>query len=115
VAKGTVLTRAVREIARALTKFATESNWNDEDYGIYFSIKSEWDQIYIIFVSKAFDAGTDFANYAAVQQFLNSYFAAEPQILNHLNLSVRSSRQVEQGGIYAIGPDYQEYWTMSRR
>ncbi len=38
-----------------------------------------------------------------------------PNSLNYMGLIVRSLKQVEEGGIYAIGPEYRDDWTLSRR
>jgi len=115
VAVGTNLNGALREIAGALTKYARDHNWSDDDYWIYYRIDPEWDKIHIIFVAKEFDPGRKSDNYVSVRSYLEKHLLDHPEFLNHLGLIVQSLVRVNQGGIYAIGPEFKEFWTFHRR
>jgi len=115
MAVSTALKRALRLIAGALIDYAKDQGWSPEDYWIYYHINSRWDKIHITFVAKGLAGKGDFQNYASVRQYLESQLADEPELLNYMGLIVRSLKQVEEGGIYAIGPEYRDYWTLSRR
>lgn len=115
MAVNTTLKRALRLIAGALTDYAKDQGWSPDDYWIYYHINPKWDKIHMIFVAKGFEGKGDFQNYASVRRYLESKLADEPELLNYMGLIVRSLKQVEEGGIYAIGPEYRDDWTLSRR
>jgi hypothetical protein len=103
------LKRTMIRIAESLNRFAKEHSWNREDYSIYYKINNNWDKIHVLFVSRHFEAGKHFENYVAVMETLEQDLADEPGLINKVGLVVRSPKQVEEGGIYAIGPEFREF------
>jgi hypothetical protein len=117
MATDTTMRRAVREIAGAMTKYAHSQGWGDEDYWIYFNTNPEWGRIHFVFVAKGFDGRDSYERYKSVWDFLGKELGQDREILNSLNLVVNGKNEVDRGGIYRIGPeyeDYREYWTFSR-
>ena len=110
MAVSTILRRALRRIAGAITEYAKKNKWTEQDYWIYYQFNPDWDRLHILFVAKAFDLNSEFKNYASVQEFLTEVLADEPHLQELLGLVVRSKRQVDEGGIYSIGSDYREYY-----
>ena len=105
--------RALRRTAETLTEFAKQNGWKNEDYGIYYWINEDWDKVHIVFVARAFDGSNEFENNVRVREFLATKLSDEPELLNSVGLVVRSERKTKEGGIYALGPQYLEFWTMS--
>jgi hypothetical protein len=110
----TTLRRAVRRIAEALTKYARRQGWKYDEYQIYYHVNSIWNKLHVIFVARGFEGRGDFQNYVSVREHLEKELADEPGLLDMLGLIVRSPKEVEEGGIYAIGPEYREYGILSR-
>jgi hypothetical protein len=102
------LKKAVERIARALKDYASQKGWGPDDYRIYILANEEWGRIKITFVGKDFGTLDNYGKWAEVHDFLDRELAGEPGIGYTIGLSVRDSRQVEEGGIYAIGPAYTE-------
>jgi hypothetical protein len=106
------LNRAVRLVAGALTKYAKQHHWKDTDYSIYYEVNEEWDRIHFVFVAKGFDGRDNFDCYRSVWRFLERELDEEQDVLESLGLVVRSKEQIDEGGIYQVGPQYEEYWTV---
>jgi hypothetical protein len=109
MAATTGLKRAMIRIAESLNRFAKEHSWNPDDYSIYYKLNTIWDKIHVLFISRHFEAGTHFENYVSVMETLEQDLADEPGLINKVGLVVRSSKQVAEGGIYAIGPEFREF------
>ncbi len=103
--------RVVREVSGALTKYADREGWAKNEYWIYYHVKSGWNIVYFIFVSRGFDRSDEWTSYQSVWQFLVEYFKDDPEVLRYFKLVVRSKTKVDEGGLYSIGPQYKEYWT----
>jgi hypothetical protein len=101
--------QAVREVAAALTKYAKAQNWGDEDYWIYYSTNPEWGRVHFVFVAKGFDGRESYERYKSVWDFLKKELEHESDILSSLNLVVNGKSEVDRGGIYRIGPEYEDY------
>ena len=105
--------RIVGEVANALTRFAETKQWKPNDYWIYYNINADWDVVLLIFVSRQIGESEEDAYYHAVWQFLIEHFKEDPAILRYFNLLVRSKSRVDKGGIYGIGPAFEEYRTLT--
>jgi predicted Co/Zn/Cd cation transporter (cation efflux family) len=114
MAIGPTMKQAIRRIAQALVAYAKEKGWSEGDYQIYYAASSKRSQIYIAFVSKYFDKNQRYENYALIKEHLARELGDMPGLLNHLALVIRSREQVEEGGIYAVGPPYREYRPLTR-
>jgi hypothetical protein len=114
MAVSATMRRAVRRIAEALTRFAKLQGWGDGDYQIYYVMDPKWGHIHVLFVANGFEKKKEYENYVLVREYLEKELGDMPGLLNHLGLVVRSSEQVDEGGIYAIGPPYREYRQLTR-
>jgi hypothetical protein len=97
------------EVAIALTKYAEKEGWKRDDYWIYYYINSDWNYISFVYVSRHFNPEDERSNYVKVWDFLVDYFKDDPEILRYASLVVSSKAQVDQGGLYSIGPKYHDY------
>ncbi len=106
------LQRCLRLVVGALTKYANDEGWQPGTFGIFYRVNEDWGRVHIIFVSEHFDSRTEYLNYVGVLKYLKQTFNANADVLASLSLVTRSQEQVNQGGIYEIGPEYREYWTI---
>jgi hypothetical protein len=111
MAEDAEMRREVSLVARELTSFAMEKGWNDLDYWIYYRPNPDWDRVHFVFVSSHFDDQDPYEATRSVWSYLEKKLSAHPEVLKSLNLVVRSKCQVDQGGLYAIGSEYREFYT----
>ena len=109
--EGSEMSREVGLIAGALTRYATEQGWNDSEYWIYYWENPDWDKVHFVFVSSHFNDQDSNEITKQVWAFLESELKSAPEVLRSLGLVVRSKKKVDEGGLYAIGPSYREFWT----
>src|SRR5947209_5223451 len=109
MAAETTMRQAVREVADALTSYAQAQGWSDEEYWIYFSTNPDWGRVHFVFVAKAFDGRDSYERYKSVWDFLAKKLGHESDVLRSLNLVVNGKNEVDRGGIYQIGPEYENY------
>jgi hypothetical protein len=64
-------------------------------------------------VARAFNGRDYAASYRAVMNYLRKELAEEPGLFESIGLALRDFDQVDEGGIYAIGPDYEDAWPAS--
>src|SRR4051812_5989919 len=100
--------RAVRRVADLLGEFATQQGSGVEDWRLFFRVDPDWDRIRVIIVSNGFEGHDPYGSYAAVEQFLRDKLRDDPALFHAIGLVIRTFQQVDEGGIYAIGPDYFE-------
>jgi hypothetical protein len=111
----TAMKRVVAEVANALSNYADQRGWKPNDYWIYYNINAEWDVVHLIFVSRQISESQEDSYYHEVWQFLIRHFQVkqDPAILRYFNLLVRSKSRVDKGGLYGIGPAFEEYRTIT--
>ena len=107
-----IVRRSVFLVAGALTKFAKAQGWEDLDYWIYYKTNPEWDKVHFVFVAKGFNDQDPYESTKSVWSYLEKELSGEQDVLRSLGLVVRSKKKVEEGGLYAIGPGYKEFWTI---
>ncbi len=105
-----MMRRSVFLVASALTKFARSRGWKDSDYWIYYKTNPEWNKVHFIFVVEEFKDQDLNAATKAVWDFLMKELSVHQDVLNSLGLVVLSKAKVQEGGLYAIGPGYEEYF-----
>jgi hypothetical protein len=104
---------AVRHLARLLSEYAASRGWSADRYTLYFLPDAEWGQVIIIFVGP-FPADDEehedarFQEWERIVEFLETHLHNEPSLLHSYNLVLRTPEEVEEGGIYSIGPEYIE-------
>jgi hypothetical protein len=105
-----MIRRAIRLIAEAIDKYAKNQGWSIDDYRWYYRVSPEWGHIHIILVANAFK-GRDYSEaYRSVRDFLYQELRDEPALFQSIGIVLRDFDQVNQGGIYEIGPDYEDFW-----
>jgi len=104
--------RSVFLVAGALTRFAESQGWKDPQYWIYYRINPDWGKVHFIFVAEAFNGKNPYETTRQVWAYLEEELKEYSDVLSSLGLVVRSKEQVNEGGIYAIGSEYKEYWTL---
>jgi hypothetical protein len=108
-----LMRHAVRHFARLLSEYADSRGWSVERYKLYFLPDADWGQVIIIFVGPFppdDEANEDarFQEWERIVEFLEARLRDEPSPLHSYNLVLRAPADVEEGGIYSIGPEYLE-------
>lgn len=102
--------RVIRRLANAILDYAKTRGWDREDVQLYYRWVPDWDRLHILVVIPDFEGGTEFQAWSSILTHLGEEFADDPEFMkHHLSLLVRTSQQVQEGGIYEIGPEYREY------
>src|SRR4051812_38689927 len=107
--------RAVRHVADLLGEYARRQGWGSDDYRLFFRVNAAWGSIHVVFVALGFEGRDAYECYAAVEQFLRDSLEDEPDLFRSIGLVIRTPKQVDEGGIYAIGPGYFEVKPKGRR
>jgi len=105
-----IVKRAVFLIARTLIKFAKSQGWKDADYWIYYKTNPDWDKVHFIFVAEGFNDQDPYETTRSVWSYLEKELGGEQDVLRSLGLVVHSKKKVDEGGLYAIGSSYEEYF-----
>lgn len=105
------MSREVGLVAGALTQFAKSKSWKDSDYWIYYWTNPEWAKIHFVFVAEEFNDQDPYESTREVWSFLEKELASHSDVLKSLGLVTRSRKKLDEGGLYAIGPSYKEFWT----
>ena len=104
-----LMRRAVRLIAGAIEKYAADRGWGPADYRWFYRTNPDWGLVGVILVAEGFEGRDYFQDYQAVRSYLENALKDEPGLTMGPGIVLRTPKQVEEGGIYAIGPDYEEY------
>jgi hypothetical protein len=112
MAEDSEMRRSVFLVAGALTKLAESQGWKESDYRIYYRTNPDWGKVHFIFVVEAFNGKDPYETTRRVWAYLEKELKECQDVLSSLGLVVRSKEQVDEGGIYAIGSEYKEYWTL---
>lgn len=110
MAQDASMRKVVGLIAQSLESFARLKRWCPEECWRFYLTKPELGRIHVLFVAVGFDDVED--DYATTQQVwdhLRTELAQHRDILQSVNLVVRSKKKVDEGGLYAIGSGYREY------
>ncbi len=97
-------------VARALTKYAKSRGWEDADYWIYYKTNPDWNKVHFVFVAKGFENQDPYESTRSVWSYLEKELSEHQDVLRSLGLVVRSKAKVDEGGLYAIGPGYEEFF-----
>src|SRR4051812_28992383 len=107
------LRRAVRLVAQSLESFARLKQWDPEEYWLFYRIKPELGRMHFLLIAAALDDKDSDAATSQVWDHLQSELGQYPDVLQSVNLVVRSKKKVDEGGLYAIGSEYREYRPVS--
>jgi hypothetical protein len=105
--------RSVRLVAQSLDRFARLRGWSDSEYWIFYRTKPELERVHFLFVAVAFNDEDSYTTTSQVWDHLQSELGQYPDVLQSVNLVVRSKKKVDEGGLYTIGSQYREYRTVS--
>ncbi len=100
------LKQAARAVADTLGVYARSRGWKDDECRIAFRADRRKGQLYFIFASKHFDPEEELRNYVSVREYLGKRLADEPELLDAVGIVIETFEQLEEGGLYAIGPEY---------
>ena len=103
----TVKKRAIRSLVQALQKYAESQGWQSEDYRIFYWGNWDWGKIHLILVARAFPGRYE-DQWLTISEYLKKELKDEPVLRKAFNLELRTFDQVEEGGLYAIHPDYED-------
>jgi hypothetical protein len=101
----------VRHFARLLSEYAASRGWSADRYKLFFLPDADWGQVVIIFVGP-FPTDDEehedarFLEWEQIVEFLEKHLHDQPSLLTSYNLVLRTPEEVEEGGIYSIGPEY---------
>jgi hypothetical protein len=107
------LKRAVRLVAQSLESFARLKQWKREEYWLFYRTKPELGRMHFLLIAVALNDEDSDAATSQVWDHLQSELGRFPEILQSINLVVRSKKKVDEGGLYAIGSEYREYRPVS--
>lgn len=98
----------VRLVVEALRRYAAAQGWSTADYRVLIETNAEWGRIHAILVARSFPGETLDDQWASVIDFLDEELKEEPGLMESLNLVLRTFDEVDEGGIYAIPPSYDD-------
>ncbi len=100
---------AVRRVVQAFRRFAQKQGWARDDYRILVDTNPDWGRIHVLFLAKSFpngavDHGDD---WLTVFDFVEKDLEKDaPDLVDAINLVLRTFDQVNEGGLYSISPEY---------
>ena len=100
----------VRMVASAIRDLAKKNRWGDDDFRLYYRTNPDWGQVAIILVAKSYPEADTHQQWRSTIQFLKAQFGENVELLETVTFVQYTFDQMNQGGIYAIPPNYQEYW-----
>jgi hypothetical protein len=100
--------RAVRRVADILGDYARKQGWGSDEFRLLFSVNEDWGKIHVVFLARGFEGRDPHKRYAEVDQYLRKNLREEPELFQSIGLVIRTFKQLEEGGPYAIGPGYEE-------
>ena len=99
---------ALRRIAEALRNFAKLQRWQPDEYEILFRVLEDWGRISVLLIVKDFGTLTEKEMWLQVWNHLEESLKNGGDIGFSVGLSVRDSKQLEHGGMYAVPEGYVE-------
>jgi hypothetical protein len=108
MATKSTLRQQAERIADMIKDFAAARNWPPDEYDIYMRARPGG-MIHVVVVTPQKNLrglrGPIYQDYYDIGDYLIANLN-DPKLLERIRLGVRSKEQVEEGGIYAISPDY---------
>jgi hypothetical protein len=101
------LRRTVEWIAQAFREYAADHNWDRRGYRILVRVNPDWGRVHVILAAKEFPGGSPQEQWSSVMDYLAEKFKdSDPQLTNSVSLTLMSFDEIEQGGIYALSPQF---------
>jgi hypothetical protein len=107
MARLTGIERANNRIHEILGEYAASQGWSPDDWNLYSWVNKDWGNLHVIFVSKGFNNADYYNHYDSVMNYLTEKLSDDPDLLGAIGLVIRTPDQVQEGGIYAIGEEYE--------
>src|SRR4030088_2918376 len=101
-----ILRRVAEEIAKAFGEFSRTHGWPESKYRLYLHFNEDWNTAHVIVVADKFGKGEIRDQARKVSEFLASHELKLLKHINSLNITLRTSAQIKEGGIYSIGPEF---------
>jgi predicted trehalose synthase len=103
-----LMREAVDRIERAFREYAQDRHWSPDDYRVFVRLNQDWAQVHVVLVAKSYGGSDLDAEWERVMSFLDTRLSDLLDHLTSLNLTLRTFSQLEDGGIYRLGPDFVE-------
>lgn len=100
--------RTVGKIVQALERYAQSSGMGRDDYGIFVRINEDWGQLHVVFAARRFPIPDPETQWLEVTSWLEEQLPELIESIESMNLSLRTFAQLEEGGIYGLGPEFQD-------
>jgi hypothetical protein len=106
----TAMKRILTGIDESIDAYAREKGWKQDDYQAFLRVNEDWGQFHIILVARAFPVElTPEDQWIEVIEFLQRQLKKKKIDLGGgLHLVLRTFDEVAEGGLYAIGPGYED-------
>lgn len=100
--------RAVRRLVEVFGKFAAHEGWGPSDYRLYFLPNTEWGYIAVILVVSQLTTRSRREEKQKVLDFVKKELNGDTVLFRALSLTLKTFKQVEEMGEYAIPRQYLE-------
>jgi hypothetical protein len=98
----------MQRLALAFRAYAAKQGWQPEDYRVLVYFNEEWGAIHLLLVAKEFPRKDWYERWEHVFSFLEKNLTDEPDLRRALHLVLHTFDEVAEGGLYAIGPEYED-------
>jgi len=105
--------QAVRRVLQSLHKFAksdgrqwsyaTDADWKHGDYFLDVAVNEDWGRIYVTFAAKPFEGRDGVERFEQVQDFLDRELADDPDLVEAIDLVVKSPKEFDQETSLGLG------------
>jgi hypothetical protein len=106
MASETTLRRVGEQISKAIREFAETHGWPAGDYRLFLHLNEDWYTAHVILAAEDFGGGEIRDKSRIVSKFLKENLPDFLKELNAFNLTLRTFSQIDEGGIYQIGPEF---------
>jgi hypothetical protein len=97
----------VRRLSRIIREFAELQGWKPDQYHLYVHPNLDWGSIALLLVAEHLPHEDYFDNYVAISDFIDAKWKKDAE-RPRIGLSLLTSEQVAEGGLYAIPSAYDD-------
>jgi len=94
------------QISRVVREYADTHGWPADSYRLYLRFNEKWDTAHVMLVSGNFDERKNRDTWKEIMNFLKKELFSFMKYFIMFNLTLRSFDQINEGGIYAFGPEF---------
>jgi hypothetical protein len=95
----------LQRIATAIRNYASRQGWGAESYRVFAHLSLGWGRFHILVVLKGVPESSLDNQRLALLHYLRLEL---DDLVESLDLTLRTEEQVKQGGIYAIGAEFED-------